>query len=202
MADRLVVTPYVLTSHDRLPYSGSVGTASLGYFKWERRPVRSPDGRFTLWLIGEFFHCHDRVKQVERERGIDLDGDLARFALEVYRADGVEGLTALSGTFQIAIWDELSGEFLLVNDRTGYYPHYFYHRGQSFVLAPSLQSLLAAPNVSPVPDEAAFAQFMRFQQILGARSWVRDVSLVPPATVLRIGWRDGTVSTHRYWDWD
>jgi asparagine synthase (glutamine-hydrolysing) len=201
MAERLTVTPFIKTSHSG-PQSAGVGTASLDHFAWERRPIHSANGRLTLWMIGEFFNYKDRLTQVERERGIELNGDLARFALEVYQAEGVEGLTALSGTFQLAIWDEQVGQFLLVNDRTGFYPHYFYHRGQTFVLAPSLQSILAAPDVAAVPDETAVAQFLRFQQILGGRSWIRNVSLIPPATILRFQRSEGALTARRYWDWD
>ncbi len=192
MADRLRVTPHVKTNHWRLANAGAIGTASLGVFHWEQNPVRSADGRFTLWMIGEFFHHGHRLKQIEEECVADFEGDLARFALELYCREGIEGLTTLSGTFQIAIWDAMAGELQLVNDRTGFYPHYLYHQGRTLVVAPSLWSALAVPEVAAVPDETAVAQFLRFQQILGSRSWVRDVSLIPPATILRFRSQEGT----------
>jgi asparagine synthase (glutamine-hydrolysing) len=164
--------------------------------------VHSADGQLTLWLVGEFFHYSDRLRQAERDAGEGFQGNLAKFALEVYRAEGLKGIAALSGTFQIAIWDSKADELLLLSDRAGFYPHYFYHRGRTFVLSPSLRSLLAGPEIPVVPDEIAVAQFLRFQQMLGSRSWVRDVHLVPPATVLKFSWREGTLSARRFWDWD
>jgi asparagine synthase (glutamine-hydrolysing) len=202
MAERLAVTPHVRTSCTRLANAGGIGTASLGYFGWEQDPVHSSDGRLTLWMVGEFFHYRNRVNRMEQDGCVDFRGNLARFALEVYRAEGVKGLGDLSGTFQIAIWDSHTDELLLVGDRAGFYPHYFYHRGQTFVLGPSLRSLLAAPEIAAVPDEIAVAQFLRFQQMLGSRSWVRGVNLIPPATVLKFRWREGTVTASRFWDWD
>ena len=202
MADRLRVTPHVKTNYWRLANAGAIGTASLGVFRWEQNPVRSADGRFTLWMIGEFFHHGHRLRQIEAECVADFEGDLARFALELYCREGIDGLTTLSGTFQIAIWDAVAGELQLVNDRTGFYPHYLYHQGRTLVVAPSLWSALAVPEVAAVPDETAVAQFLRFQQILGSRSWVRDVSLIPPATILRFRSQEGTLTSQRYWDWD
>src|SRR5262245_39704578 len=202
MAERLAVTPHIRTSHTCLPYAGGVGTSSVGHFAWEQRPVHSADGRLHLWMVGEFFQYSNRIRQAEGDTGDDFRGNLAEFALEVYRAEGVKGIGALSGTFQIAIWDSDTDELLLISDRAGFYPHYFYHRGRTFVLAPLLRSLLAAPEVSALPDEAAVAQFLRFQQILGSRSWVKDVTLVPPATVLKFSWREGTLTAKRFWDWD
>jgi len=203
MTTHLAVTPSVRTSYTRLHPGSAVGTASLGVFSWETRsPVRSPDGEVALWMVGEFFHHDQRLGEVARRAGVDLQDDLGKFALEVYRSDGVQGLAALSGTFQIAIWDSGARELVLVNDRLGFYPHYVYQRGQTFVLAPSLRALVAAPEVAAVPDEVAIAQFLRFQQILGNRSWVRDVSLLPPATIVRFRSRDGAMTVHRYRDWD
>jgi asparagine synthase (glutamine-hydrolysing) len=46
------------------------------------------------------------------------------------------------------------------------------------------------------------AQFLRFQQILGGRSWIRNVSLIPPATILRFQRSEGALTGRRYWDWD
>jgi asparagine synthase (glutamine-hydrolysing) len=201
MAARLAVTPFV-TSHYSCPAPGiGIGAATLGYFEWERRaPVQSPDGTIALWLVGEFFHTGVSARRQGVQQG--ESADQARFALAVYMADGLDGLAALSGTFQIAIWHRATEELVLINDRVGFYPHYYCHRGGTFVFAPSLRSLLAVPEVPREPDDAAIAQFLRFQQILGSRSWLRDVSLIPPATQLRVSLKDGKLTAARYWDWD
>src|SRR5262245_1700746 len=97
MAERLEVTPHIRTSHTCLPHAGGVGTSALGHFAWEQCPVHSADGRLRLWMVGEFFHYSNRLRQAERDTGDDFHGNLAEFALEVYRTEGVKGLSALSG---------------------------------------------------------------------------------------------------------
>jgi len=203
MSGRLQVTPQVSTSWTRLLPTAGVGVASLGVHQWETvAPVTSPDSEIALWLIGEFFHCGSQVAAVERGLGHPLHGDQAKFALEVYLKEGPHGLAALSGTFLVAVWDSRSGDLALINDRSGFYPHYIYHRDQTLVVAPSLTAILAAPDVPASPDAVAVAQFTRFQQMLGRRTWVRDVSLMLPATVVRFNCRAGRLATYRHWDWD
>jgi asparagine synthase (glutamine-hydrolysing) len=203
MCKRLEVTPYIRTSGVRIAPAAAVGVASLGIFGWEgATPVCSPEGDVALWMVGEFFHYRDRMAAVEQTLAHPLDGNLAKFALEVYRREGLHGLGALSGTYQIAVWDARTRELALINDRAGFYPHYVFHSGSTLAVAPSLAALMAAPEVSAVPDDVAVAQFLRFQQLLGRRTWVKDASLIPPATILRFRAREGTLTSCRYWDWD
>ena len=202
MAARLTVTPHVRTSYDVVEPCSVVGTASLQVFEWEGRAVRTAEGDICLWMVGEFFHCEGRLAEAQRTSGTELQQDLGQLALQVYLTEGVHGLAALSGTFQIAIWDANANELTLINDRVGFYPHYLYHSHRTLVLAPSLHSLLAAPEVPQVPDDVAVAQFLRFQHLLGTRTWVRDVMQIAPATIVRFSPRTGIVRSYRYWDWD
>jgi asparagine synthase (glutamine-hydrolysing) len=202
IAARLTATSHVEASHEALEPGAVVGTASLRLYPWEGRPVRSADAAFTLWMVGEFYHHERRLAEAARSHGPGLERELARFALEVYRSEGVHGLAALGGTFQIAIWDAAARELTLLNDRLGFYPHYVYHRDRVLVVAPSLRALMAAPDVPARRDPVAVAQFLRFQHLLGSRTWVQDVSQIPPASILRYSARTGRLRCHRYWDWN
>jgi asparagine synthase (glutamine-hydrolysing) len=119
----------------------------------------------------------------------------------VVDASGVDGLAALDGAFVAAIWDELAETLTLVNDRFGLYPHYWTHQSNGFVFAPELRSVLAAPGVRRSHDPVAVAQYVRFQQILGDRTWCDGVSTLRPGTILRYERRSGRVQQHRYWQW-
>ncbi|MGE3271794.1 MAG: asparagine synthase-related protein, partial [Chloroflexota bacterium] len=62
-------------------------------------------------------------------------------------------------------------------------------------------AILAAPGVPRRLDQVSVAQYVRFQQLLGNRTWLEDVRLLPPATILRFRPQDGSLRTERYWDW-
>ena len=202
MAERLHVTARIRTAHARVHPEGGLGFATLGLYAWEAgNPARSADGQVALWFIGELFHHRSRLERLARQEGF-APNDCASFALAIYQAEGVHGLSALSGTFFIAIWDAAAGELVCINDRAGFYPHFLYQRGPTLALAPSLWSVLAAPEVPAIPDDVAIAQFLRFQQHLGRRTWVRDVMLMPPATIMRFRPAAGTLTEYRYWEWN
>jgi asparagine synthase (glutamine-hydrolysing) len=128
--------------------------------------------------------------------------DDAQLALQVYLRDGVTGLTSLKGAFFIAVWDAHRQELSLINDRFGLYPHYYAHRAGGFAFAPEMKAVVCAPGVRRTLDMTAVAEYTRLQQILGERTWLEDVTLVPPATIMRYRPAEDRLDVERYWDWD
>jgi asparagine synthase (glutamine-hydrolysing) len=51
-------------------------------------------------------------------------------------------------------------------------------------------------------DLTALAEYVRFQQLLGDRTWLEDVRLLPPASVLHYRSAEDRLTVRRYWDWD
>lgn len=126
---------------------------------------------------------------------------VASRALDAYLAHGPEGLTSLQGEFITCVWDGRSHECLLVNDRFGLLPHYYAHGGFGFAFAPTIRALLDVPGLRARADLAAVGEYLRLQQLLDDRTWVEDVKLLPPGSVLRYQRHSGRVSVSRYWDW-
>lgn len=183
------------------PY-GAIGRIGLGLLNPAPQPVTAAAGMVQLFLCGEFYHHQAPRSRFVRSGALAPDADDAAFALQLYLADGPEGLARIPGAFLVAVWDGRSGVLTLVNDRFGLYPHYYAHAGGAFSLAPELKGVLAAPTVPRRLDLVAVAEYIRFQQLLGERTWVEEVRLLPPATILRYSPLSDRLALSRYWDWD
>ena len=173
----------------------ALGRIGLGLINPTPRPARSGDGQVQLCLSGEFYH----QSAARAKLGVTGDADLA---LATYLRDGPEGLTAIDGAFAMIVWDARADELLVVNDRYGLYPHYYAHTSGGFVLGPEIKSVVSAPGVPRRLDRTALAQYVRFQQLLGQRTWLEAVSLLPPASLARYRVTDDQLTITRYWDWD
>ena len=194
--------PYaVVESASPTPFIG-LGRLGIGLLNREAQPVRSTNGSVWLCLAGEFYHQEARRTELARAGVLPPSADDAALALAVYQRDGVAGLGTLAGAFTIAIWDDDAGEVVLVNDRYGLYPHYVARTVHGLVFAPEIKGVLAAPGVPRRLDRVSIAQYVRFQQLLGDRTWLEDVRLLPPATILRFRPHDGNLRSDRYWDWN
>src|SRR5262249_25473517 len=130
-------------------------------------PVCSSDGTCRLVLSGE----------VAGGRG-------AIQLLDAYRAGGEGALAGLSGSFALALWDEGAGQLFLANDRFGLRNVYYTASRDRFPFAPQVWALLADPRLPRCLDPQALAEFLSFQCVLGDRTLLEDVKLLPPASLL------------------
>lgn len=195
--------------HERLVFEvasahpvGAIGRIGLQIFNRAPQPARAVEGTVELYLCGEFYHQERRREMLIRSGALASTADDVELALQVYLDEGVEGLARLDGAFVAAIWDGRASVLTLVNDRFGLYPHYYGHNGAVFSFAPEIKGVLAAPDIPCELDLVAIAEYTRFQQMLGERTWIKDVRLLPPATILRYSPLSGRMVLKRYWDWD
>jgi asparagine synthase (glutamine-hydrolysing) len=180
----------------------ALGRHAIGVFNRAPQPVSGAGGQVQLTLCGEFYHQRERRAALVRAGKLAEQADDSELALQVYLSEGASGLTRLEGAFTVAVWDGRSGELIVVNDRFGLYPHYIAHYGGAFVFAPEIKGVLCAPCLPRRLDMAALAEYIRFQQILGDKTWFEDIQLLPPATLLRYRTVDDRLTLAQYWDWD
>ena len=118
-------------------------------------------------------------------------------------ARGVDGLTVSresswspSGTARAVNWCWSMTGSASIRTTTG-------AAGAALVFAPELKALQCGARVSvPGLDTVAVAEFMRFQHLLGDRTWLDGVSMLPYGSVLRYRPETERLAVSRYWDWD
>lgn len=202
MGQRMVHTAPQRVEHSLVQPNVALGRVHLGRLNQQPQPAHSPDGQVWLWLTGEFYFQHDQRRMLEQAGLLTLGADDAQLALATFRHAGAEGIAQLNGAFTCAVWDAEQATFWLINDRYGLYPHYYAHVAGRLVFAPEIKGVLVAPEVARRVNETALAEFLRFQQLLGEKTWLEDVQLLPPATILRYQPTEDRLDLRRYWDWD
>ncbi|MHB1131378.1 MAG: asparagine synthetase B family protein [Chloroflexota bacterium] len=202
IGSRLLHRPYHVAQSTAVDANVGLGRMSIAVFNRESQPVRSADGLILLVLCGELYHQSELRAALVRSGALQQNANDAELALAVYLRDGAVGLTTVEGAFTIAVWDGRRGELVLVNDRFGLYPHYYSHKNRCFVFAPEIKALLCVPQIHRQVNRTAIAEYVRFQQLLGDKTWFEDVSLLPAATLLRFRPAEETLTLTRYWDWD
>jgi asparagine synthase (glutamine-hydrolysing) len=98
--------------------------------------------------------------------------------------------------FAIALWDEDRRKLLLVRDRLGVKPLYYYADGDRTVLGSELKAILEA-GIPREIDEDALAQVLALQYIPAPRTIFRGVHKLPPGHLLRA--EAGGVKVDAYW---
>ncbi len=198
----------VMTHHDRHQADtwvddwggAALGRIGIGIFNPEAQPLLSPDGSLAVFLSGEIYNQDELRRRLERQSyPCEAAGDLD-LILHLYQLQGDAFVEALNGTFVLAVWDRKRQALLLANDRFGLYPTYYSHEQGVFCFAPEMKALLCKPGFERQLDSTAFAEYMRFQYLLGDKTFFKSVKLLPNASIARYSLQDDRLDIRSYWD--
>jgi len=169
------------------------------------QPLHSADQRYVLTSNGEFydFKRHRSTLMADGDRFLSKSD--SEIALGLYRKFGLDFFTHLRGEFAFALYDRREDELLLVRDRFGVRPLFYWvsENKDTLVYGSEAKAVLAHPEVPARLDrKAALHQLM--QTIVPGTSAFENVTSLDPGHFLRIRKRDGRleISQHPYWDFD
>ncbi len=178
----------------------ALGRIGIGVFNQETQPGRNQAGSVVIFLAGELYNQPELRRELERSGwppGQSNDLDLI---LRLYELYGDACIESLEGAFVLAIWDRARLALTLANDRFGLYPTYYSHEHGVFSFAPEVNALLSQPNFARELDLTALAEYMRFQCLLGDKTFFKQVKLLPNATIAKYSLLDDRLDLRTYWD--
>ncbi len=178
---------------------------SINDLEGGRQPLHAVDRRHVLTVNGEFydFKRHRAILMAEGER-FPTKSD-SEIAIGLYRKHGLDFTGHLRGEFAFALYDREADELLLVRDRFGVRPLFYWisGNGRALVYGSEAKAVIAHPEVEARLDpRAALHQLM--QTIAPGMSAFAGVRSLDPGRVLRVRKRDGRIEVreHRYWDFE
>jgi len=118
--------------------------------------------------------------------------------LEAYALWGIAAVERFIGMFALAIWDRLEQRLLLIRDRAGVKPLYFFLHEGILAFASELRGLQPFRSWPRELDHGALGEFFQFGYIAGNRTIFRAVRVVEPGTWISYSTSEG-LRSGRYW---
>jgi asparagine synthase (glutamine-hydrolysing) len=163
-----------------------------------RQPMANATGDAWITYNGECYNYRELRAEL-RAGGYEFRSESdTEVVLALYDRHGIDVLQRIEGMFAFAIWDARRERLLLVRDRIGIKPLFYYHDGSRLLFASELKALLADPSLRCEVDYGALAAFFRLMSIPDPQSIFRDVKKLLPGHYLLL--ERGRVSIHQYWD--
>ena len=119
--------------------------------------------------------------------------------LHLYEERGLDFVHEIEGDFGIALWDEARELLVLVRDRIGVKPLYFYHKDGRVIFASEIKAILEHPAVTPEVDEEALYHYLSFVTTPAPSTLFRDIRKIPAGHMVTIN-RAGDLKMEQYWD--
>ncbi|CBG69452.1 MULTISPECIES: asparagine synthase (glutamine-hydrolyzing) [Streptomyces] len=153
----------------------------------------------VLTYNGELYNAPELRAELEAA-GVRFRGTSdSEVLLESWRRWGTDCLPRLRGMFAFGIFDERTGDLVLVRDQLGIKPLFLLRRGEGLVFASELKALAAVTGGSLEVDHAALVASLLYYWVPDSRCAFREAEKLPPGSWLRIR-PDGRVQRGRFWN--
>ena len=177
----------------------ALGRVSLGRIDIHPQPVWNEDCTRCIVFEGELFNSAPLRAELEAARHVFKLGSAAEIVLHLWEEYGEAGLKRLNGGFTFAVWNPVERSLAVGNDRFGFRHLYYALLGNQLAFACGVRGLLAHRQLPRTIDKVGISQALHFEYLLGDRTYLAGVKLLPPAGVLYL--RSERFERQRYWQW-
>jgi asparagine synthase (glutamine-hydrolysing) len=163
------------------------------------QPMHGCDDQTWLVFNGEIYN-HETLRAGLEQRGHRYASRTdSETILHLYEERGLDFIHNIEGDYAIAIWDAPAQQLVLVRDRIGVKPLYFYHRDGRFIFASEIKAILQHPAVTTDVDEQQLYHYLTFLTTPAPATLFRNIQKLPAGHFLTLK-RDGALNIQRYWD--
>ncbi len=163
-----------------------------------KQPIFNEDGSVVVVFNGEIYNFADlTVDLTSRGHTFKTRSDTETI-VHAYEEYGVDCMKDFRGMFAFAIWDRRQKRLLLVRDRVGIKPVYYYKGKRFFVFASEIKSLLQHPDVPREVDPEALDMYLALRYVPGPRTIFRNIFKLQPGHWLTAD--ETGVKIGKYWD--
>jgi len=163
------------------------------------QPMIDEGGQYVIILNGEIYN-YIELKQELVLRGYHFRSNSdTEVLLYSYIEWGIGCLSKLNGMFAFAVLNKKEKSLLLVRDRFGIKPLYYYQDNNSFIFCSEIPPILKVYNQSNEPDYQSLYDFLVFNRTDQSEStFFRNVSKVTHGSYIEI--KDKKIEKRRWYE--
>ncbi|MFI1800452.1 asparagine synthase (glutamine-hydrolyzing) [Streptomyces sp. NPDC020379] len=156
------------------------------------------DGRTLLATTysGEVYNFRELRAELEGRGHTFRTTSDTEVVLHAYLEWGEAAAERLNGIYAFAVWDPRTEELLLVRDRMGVKPLFYFPTRDGVIFGSEPKSILAHPDVRPVVDAEGLAEMLAFTKTPGHGIY-KGMREVRPGHTVRV--RRGGLTERSYW---
>ncbi|HWN11081.1 MAG TPA: asparagine synthase (glutamine-hydrolyzing) [Pyrinomonadaceae bacterium] len=163
------------------------------------QPMRGCTDRVWLVFNGEIYNHAELRAGLEKRDHVYSSRTDSETILHLYEERGLDFVNDIEGDYAICLWDADERRLVLVRDRIGVKPLYYYHRNGRFIFASEIKAILKHPEVTAELDETSLYDYLTFLTTPTPNTLFSNIKKLPAGHLLTID-RAGTVEIRQYWD--
>lgn len=156
----------------------------------------------SVWVVfnGEIFNYIElREDLIKRGHQFYTKTD-TEVIVHLYEEYGEDYPAYLNGQFAIALWDKKRESLILLRDRVGIAPLFYFRQKGRLLFASEVKALLPVFDAPPELNPTALDQLMTFWSPVSPETIFSNIFEVSPGEMIVI--HKERVHKKRYWDWE
>jgi asparagine synthase (glutamine-hydrolysing) len=161
------------------------------------QPILSGNGDTAIVFNGEIYN-HQEVRGELESLGHRFRSNCdTETVLEAFLEWDTACFSRMRGMFAVALWTESQKRLVLVRDRMGIKPLYYYVSGEELYFGSELKAILEHPEVPRHLDLDALDTYLSLNYVAGTQTLIRGIKKVAPGHLLE--WRHGKLRGEAWW---
>jgi len=157
-------------------------------------------GELVVNFNGEIYNFKEIRKELE-EKGYSFSSwSDTEVILKGYHCWGLDVVQKFTGMFAIALYDKQKEQLILIRDRAGVKPLYYYTNNDVLLFGSELKALYKHPAFEKKIDTNSLALFLQFSYIPAPHSIFANTRKLLPGHILTLDLKTKQQQLHKYWD--
>jgi asparagine synthase (glutamine-hydrolysing) len=162
-----------------------------------RMPIANEAG--DVWVVynGEIYNFASIRRELEAAGHRFTTRTDTEVIVHLYEEEGDGFPHRLNGMFAIALWDAHRQRLVLLRDRMGIKPLYYWYRDGQVIFGSEIKSILQDPRVGREMDPVALHHYLSFKNVPAPFTIFRGICSLLPGEMVVVS--NGALARRRYW---
>lgn len=164
------------------------------------QPMHSQSGDVSIVFNGEIFNYIELRNDLVAKGHRFLTHSDTEVIIHLYQEYGLDFVQQLNGQFAIGLWDDNCNRFMLIRDRVGICPLYYYCDKHKLIFASEIKALKPAMDNRLEISAESLDQIFTFWVPVSPNTFFKNIFEVSPGQILIL--ENNQLKKYTYWDWD
>lgn len=120
--------------------------------------------------------------------------------IKAYHKWGIKAIDRFIGMFAIAIYDKDKGKLILIRDRAGVKPLYWYWKNNNFLFSSELKCFHQYPSFEKQIDTDSLGLYLQYGYILQPHSIFKNAFKLKAGHYIEVDLKSKSINEEKYWD--
>ena len=165
-----------------------------------RQPIYNEDGTIVVVYNGEIYNYRELREALGNKGHVFTTKSDTEVIVHLYEQYGKDFVHHLNGMFAIALFDSRNDVLLLVRDRMGVKPLFYYAGDGRVVFASEIKGILQFPVIERDVDPGSLMDYLCLYYVVAPRTLFKGIHQLLPGEMISFNTQSRSPEKKKYWD--